>query len=302
MQIVLTQEWSVPGRAAPRCLDFRRDGTQLAAAPGDVESFILHDVKTGRPALTIKARVGKIQALSAAGDNRFIVIGLNNTAALWDVAFNKRETNILIPGGDLTPLSASPDGADAIGPGDMGWQVVRYGLDTGMSNRDWKPKTANDVKVLDVRYSPDGSRWVAVDESHQIWIYELKAENLTTVNDNSKVARAAMLSTSGKRLLTFGIAPELRLWDVSTKRGLHVLPGHPGGVRDALLTADERWVVSVGADKMLRIWDAATGKEAQAIELPEVASCVRLSPDGRFIATASEGGAKAAVQLWRLGK
>jgi len=53
---------------------------------------------------------------------------------------------------------------------------------------------------------------------------------------------------------------------------------------------------------MLRIWDTKLKRELEPIALPQSASCVRVSPDGHYAATASADGDDAAIQLWQLAK
>jgi WD40 repeat protein len=119
--------------------------------------------------------------------------------------------------------------------------------------------------------------------------------------DPSRTARSALMSPDKRQVVSFGKSNELRVWDVEKKKLLHTLAGHAGGVADAAITSDGR-ILTVGADKALRVWDAATGIEVEGIDLPEPASCVRLSPDGHSAVTASAGGPDAAMQLWRLSK
>jgi hypothetical protein len=296
---VLEAVWSVPGSAATGCFDFTGDGRHLFAAPIDSEMFIVYNALDGKKLSSFDATVGKIRAICPAGTDRAILNGYDNESGLFDVLTGDRIRRFQTPQGDPTPFSASPDGMDAICPGDQGWQVMRYGLDTGMSNNSWTDPDLN-VKVLSVRYSPDGSRWIAVDEDGRIRIHSLKGDDQATMMDPSKTDRFAILSATNRRLISFGKSAEIRIWDVDARTVLHTLPGHTGGVRDAVVTPDDRWVFSVGADRKLRVWDVATGREEKEFDLPEIASCIRLSSKGDLVSTASANGPKAVVQLWHV--
>lgn len=297
---VLAAVWSVPGQAAPGCFEFMRNGQQLITSPGMSDSLILYDALNGNAANPMKGSVGTIRALRAAGENHAIIAGEDNVTAFWDLAFGQRVRNILVPEGELTPFDTSPNGMDALFAATDTWRVERYGLDTGMQNRHWE--MSDEPRVVDVRYSPDGSRWVAVDAGSHIVIMGFNdGDKQINISDPSKSARRAILSKNGQRMLTFGRGAELRLWDTTSRKLIHRLPGHPGGVTDAVLSPNATWVFSVGADRMLRIWAVTSGREVQSHVLPEIASCVRIAPDERFVATASRGGPNARIQLWRIG-
>src|ERR1051326_2386859 len=115
--------------------------------------------------------------------------------------------------GDPTPFSVSPDGKDALCPGRQGWQVMRYGLDTGQQNNSWSDADST-ATVVSVRYSPMGQHWVAVDETGRIAVHGLKSEGRTTLLDPSKSARTALLSTKNALLVSFGTGEEIRVWDL----------------------------------------------------------------------------------------
>ena len=54
------------------------------------------------------------------------------------------------------------------------------------------------------------------------------------------------------------------------------------------------WAVEEGG--VLRSWDAATGRQIDAISLSEAESCWAFSPDGRLLASGSNG-----ITIWDVG-
>jgi WD40 repeat protein len=296
---VLTSVWSTSGSAAPGCFDFIGDGRHLFAAPIDSEQLLIYDVTDGKKLLDYDTKVGKIRACCPVGQDRALVTGDENDTTFVNALSGEQLRAFKSISIKAMPFSASPDGMDAICARDQGWEVDKFGLDTGMSIRSWTDANSS-VSVVSVRYSPDGNRWVAVDEEGRIRIQSIKDDDLASPLDSANTDRVAILSASNKRMISFGKAAEIRIWDVNARSVLQTLPGHAGGVRDAVITPDDRWVFSVGSDKKLRIWDVATGKEDSSFDLPEIAASVRLSPKSDIVATASATGPSAAIQLWRV--
>lgn len=290
--------WSVPGQAAPRCLDFSRDGRQIMTSPGNSAAlipFAIFDGKKGRP---IETDDFTIRAVACGADNLVLIGGMDD-GAVWDLSGRKFVRSVAIADADFSALSVSPEGKDALCPGKLPGRFMRIGLDVGMTTGTWRINS--DEKIVDVRFAADGKSAAAVDEAFQIFVLDLVNDEQSSWPDPSRTARAARLSPDKRLLLTFGKGNDLYLWDAAAKKLLRKLAGHGGAVIEALFTADGR-ILSIGADKTLRAWDVATGEQIEKIDLPEAASCLRRSPDGRLAATASARGADAAIQLWRVTK
>lgn len=295
----LEKVWSVPGKAAPRCLDFSRDGRQIVTSPGNSATLILFDASDGKAkGRPIETGDFMIRALACGADNLVLIAGADD-ASVWDLGTRKFARSVVAVDADFAALSVSPEGKDAVCPSKIAGRFMRIGLDVGMANGTWNLK--NDEKIVDVRFAADGKSAAAVDEAFQIFVLDLANDEQTSWPDPSRSARTALLSPDKRLLLTFGKSNEFQLWDVNQKKLLRKLSGHDGMVVEALFTSDRR-ILSIGVDKTLRAWDAANGEQVEKINLSEAPTCLKLSPDGRFIVTASQAGANAAIQLWRIGK
>lgn len=300
----ITQVWSVPGRAAARCLDFSRDGRVIVASTGDSLVINFYQTQDGRkrpPAITLDDFHIRALATGLIGSEEVVAVFVTeNEGAVWNLNAGRREQTIRLIEVEYSALAISPDGRDLICPAKDSWKVIRIGLDTGMFNNSWKADSAQ--RVIDLRYGVDGKQAVAVDDGFRIAILDLANDDIVTLIDSTRTVRAAVLSPDGSRLAAFGRANEIRIWDTARRRVEYTLAGHTGGVADAVFTRDGR-ILSVGADAKLRVWDASTGKPVEELGLPYASACVRLSPDGKRAVTASaSGGANAAIQLWQLAK
>lgn len=84
--------------------------------------------------------------------------------------------------------------------------------------------------------------------------------------------------------------------DVITQKVIRVLIGHTNRITSLTFSPDGRWIVSAGLDATLRTWDLPTGGCIDGVRLPSVATTVKFSPLGEFLATTHVAG--NGISLW----
>lgn len=84
--------------------------------------------------------------------------------------------------------------------------------------------------------------------------------------------------------------------DVVTQKVVRILYGHSNRITGMDFSPDGRWIVSVSLDGTLRTWDLPTGGCIDGIRLPSVATKVKFSPIGDFLATSHVSG--NGISLW----
>lgn len=84
--------------------------------------------------------------------------------------------------------------------------------------------------------------------------------------------------------------------DVVTQKVIRILYGHTNRITGMDFSPDARWIVSVSLDGTLRTWDLPTGGCIDGIRLPSVATNVKFSPIGDFLATTHVSG--NGISLW----
>lgn len=84
--------------------------------------------------------------------------------------------------------------------------------------------------------------------------------------------------------------------DVVTQKIVRVFYGHTNRITAMDFSPDGRWIVSVALDGTLRTWDIPSGGCIDGVNLPTVATCVKFSPIGDFLATTHVVG--NGIFLW----
>lgn len=117
--------------------------------------------------------------------------------------------------------------------------------------------------------------------------------NLTTDPELSILLALNAIST------TYTIQAEGALHQaLQTSRIQHTRYGHAGAVNAVAISSDGgRWATG-GADGVVKLWDGATGAEVATLPgVPAAVNDVAFSPNGRWLAVASDAG---YTQLWPL--
>lgn len=84
--------------------------------------------------------------------------------------------------------------------------------------------------------------------------------------------------------------------DIATCKIVRELWGHSNRITSYDFTPDGRWIISAALDATIRTWDLPSGGCIDAVKVPSVVTCLRISPTGEWLATAHVQG--VGVQLW----
>jgi len=202
---------------------------------------------------------------------------------------------------ELNVFDYSPDGgriiATSIHEANVAWIIdVTTGEHLLVLRGHTKP-------IQGVDWSTDG-RWVATasaDGSARVWDPGNGREVLTLHGDAEVPWSSAVFSPDGRRMMTSGDEPFIRLWDLETRRQTQVLrvpSGGRGGVAPGVAWSPDGSHVAAapigsydtfGARYPLMVWNADTGRLLYAPRYQEEeygGAVVAWSADDRWIVTA----------------
>ncbi|MBY0525684.1 MAG: protein kinase [Gemmataceae bacterium] len=103
-------------------------------------------------------------------------------------------------------------------------------------------------------------------------------------------------SSDGKWLAAAEWRHTVRIWDVQTRKPLHLMEGHAEPAIAVAFSADDLWLASASHDQSVKLWDTASGKEIRTLRgHTSRLTAVAFHPAGTLLASASNDG---VVKLW----
>jgi WD40 repeat protein/serine/threonine protein kinase/tetratricopeptide (TPR) repeat protein len=328
---------------------FSGDGAKLATADqqGTIKIWADPQKLTSKSAAlrTLKGHRGAITAIGFSSDGkRLVTTSVDKTARVWEL--ENFDPAIRPLEGFRGPLNVvarfSPDGqliAASPGSGVGGDSVFLWDAATGRLLRVLTAVDDGYRVVYSVAFSPTDNRLLAAgcgppDRPYvSLWDIDAGTElarlpaatNRPTLDGGvfTGAVGALAFSPDGKYLVAgFGerhittrkSSPNpLKVWEVATRRPIHLLNGHSGYCTCLAFSKDGTLLASGSRDGTAIIWSTATWKALQTLQnrdrgtvefddlqanigvKPTFVECVAFSPDGKTLAMASYEG---AVQLW----
>jgi WD40 repeat protein/serine/threonine protein kinase len=281
--------------------EFSPDGAWVVTASGDGTAR-LWDVKSGDERRAFKGHTAEISTATFSPDGARIVTASHDmTARVWDTATGDP---LLVLRGHTAWVSTatfSPDGS----------QVVTASEDE--TARVWDFKTGTELiplkkrdsqMIVSAAFCPDGPRVVTghfVHNTAHVWDVKTGTELLTLKEEAGRRVLtsafsghtgqilSAAFSPDGTQLVTGSADNTARLWDIKTKRQLHVFKEHTGFVHSVAFSSDGTRVVTGSQDNTARVWNSMTGEHLLLIKGHEdFIRAVAFSPDGTRIVTGSQ--------------
>jgi len=141
--------------------------------------------------------------------------------------------------------------------------------------------------VWNVAFSPDGRWLVSTHGDGAILLWEVtEREQAANFNEHSAPVRAVAFSPDGKHLASASEDRSVIIWDVERGQKEAVLAGHTTRVAGVAFSPDGSWVASCDQGATLIRWDATRRQPQWVVKDVSGDTCLVVSPDGRWVATA----------------
>jgi WD40 repeat protein len=183
-------------------------------------------------------------------------------------------------------------------------EIRLWDVDTGRSKATWRPGS---YTVRALAFAPDGRRLAATllfKGPPQPAVRFLDPESGRTIGELETevvVPDWVAFAPDGSTIATGRSDRVVRLWDASTGRLRHVMPGHKTVIYHGTFAPDGKTLATASWDGTARLWHVATGQELLTLPAPGgLVWSVAFAPDGRTMAVGSGSGSQGGrVTLWR---
>jgi WD40 repeat protein len=304
----------LPHRTQVNAIAFSPDGQWLLTASGSPGAVLssketgarLWKVATGTPhgdwcrhASNDALQAANILAVALGPDGKtFVTGGEDKTARLWNVPTGKELAAFRHPA-PVVAVAFSPDGQTVAagtsapslgGPKSTSGAVYLWNVAT-------KQKIGELVHpeggILSLAFSPDGALVLtgSADKTARLWETET-GKTVWTVQHEGPV-NAVAFAPHGQSFLTGSNDRTARLWDAGTGQPIGAPLMHLSSLKALAFRPDGASFVTSSMDKTVRVWETAAGRppgfllaQKSRAEKRRVMG-VAISPDGKFVATAS---------------
>jgi len=248
--------------------------------------------------------------------NRYRLKRLRKSGYLWDFYWEKGNSRMLTCGSDVrdckVTLSELETGewSGTIEYDDGGVKAVCFSNDgkmalTGNENgpvRIWEIDTDDLLDELEYEdfiesmcCSPD-DQLLLIGSYNKAVIYELATKKRVGILKHKETVSSVCFRPDGRQALTGGADNTVKLWDIATRKYIHIMKEHKNDVLSVCFSPDGLQALSGSKDNTAKLWDLSSGDCIQTFKghTDEVVS-VYFSPDGKLALTGSND---KTVKIW----
>jgi eukaryotic-like serine/threonine-protein kinase len=273
------------------CLSFSRDGQLLASGSTD-HSIRIWDVQARKQIRTLLGHENHVMSVQFAPDGRLYSSARDGLICVWSL--------------DAPARPVGPD-LRASGILDVSLPLAGRRLTAVHTNRTVlliepvsrtapEPLPELGADNAGVCNSPDGRLLYVVKRSGEIVVWDTEQHRAVRRLPGKMPAAFGDVSRDGRLLLVVDRSHLVRIWLTSTWEQVAEWPVGP--FASCTFAPDGRQFATGDEKGLVRLWDSMTGKQLrQPLSLSERATSLAFSPDGRWLAAASEGGPVVVCEL-----
>jgi WD40 repeat protein len=281
-------------------IDWSPDSTQLVSGGTD-RLVTIWDVNTCSPRRVLRGHSELVFGLTWSPDGHFIASSGWDAVRLWN---SDSGDCLQILRNPDTPQTAfhgvmwSPDGQLlASGTDEHGVQV----WNVSARRRQWVGHDGP-VYIYDVAWSPDGTLLASTTDDGRVSLWDAQNGTLQqSLEGHHGIVNGIVWTSEGNRLISCSSEEgkgELCVWNIKRREREQYIAGFPGVVFAIAWDSTENLLISGGSDGILRWWNVQSGDCVRERVTHHVTiHALRISPDGRKLASCSDDG---AIMIWDL--
>ena len=277
-------------KAAVRSLAYSPNGQFIATGSRDV-SIKIWEVATGREIRTLLGHLGSVSALAFDPTGVFLASGSSdNEIVIWEVATGKEVKRLKGPMKSITSIDFSHDGLQLASSG-TDRNAITWNIETGQASGEYivyPPQIG-----AQVRFSKDDKTLITGNDNGMVKLFDQDTKEVFDTLRNIRPTSCGgcptfiSLNENGDVLLSASDRGPITLWDIRKGKKMSEF----GGEQDDLKSVDLKGnTILIATDDSIKLWKM-NGQLLHKIGISETKiNEARLSPDGRFLAIATNNG------------
>jgi len=270
---------------------FSPDGSTLATAGQISGGFAarLWNLANGALVATLRGHKDHVSSVSFSADGKYLASSsYDGLVRLWNTQSRKCMAMLSGHVGKVSKVCFTSDSETLISCGEDGtmrWWSIPGGT------------------LLKTAISADGG-YIASSGNTRTYAVSLDdastGHHIANLIGHSDLPRVLAFSPVGRLLASAGDGWSIRLWNVDSRKCLHVLEGHKASVYALAFDPSGRILASGSRDGAVRLWDVRTGRSLATLSHRTYAVFnLAFSPDGKVLAVAGEDGTVGLIPLSR---
>jgi WD40 repeat protein len=282
-------------------ITFSQDGRMVAAGSED-KTIVVWDVESQRQLATLTGHADTVGSLLFHHDGEVLLSGdYGGSIIRWDLEEMKAiDAPVKGFGDSISSIFLTSDGqVKALALEKNRVILLQVNDDPPLGRRIKAP----DIGSANVAFSPDGRFLASAGEFGDVAIWDVASgeQSGETLSGHDRQVSSLAFAPDGKRLVSGSMDGTVIFWDIATRKALGP-PLKPWGRSPvwSLGWSQDGESVVAGGDATLVFWDGATRQQLG----PPITSqkdriwALAFSPDGKFLASAGNGG---EVAIWKTG-
>jgi WD40 repeat protein len=259
------------------------------ATSGQDNAVVLRAASDGGERARLRPGMGWSEHLAFSPDGARLAIATGKALALWSAADGALQHRFEPLGGAIAALAWDKPGRD-LGAAINGGVVVHRVEGTTFARRHYKWSG----QCLTVAFSPNGRTLATGLQDGSVHFWYLGSGKDSQMRGYPSRVNLTSWSGDGRYLAT-NAGPDVVVWDFGGRGPEGSRPVQLRGHSDALeclaFQPGGGYLVSAGRDWRLSLWQPAKAQVALDAHLTDSeASCLRWSPDGRYVAVGERKG------------